>query len=434
MQTIKDTTSIVEVLRYIVASYGVEIYKEKQRLSNLIADLYTGEDRLKRLYRRMVVEDAVTQQLYAIFLKPIPEREAFYNRLVYLFKEANFYEEPFARQVLDAFLHGMNMLLVEPISTKATKEDGCWHDGYGVTYSADRKKLIRGNKELRDYKVKEGTVVICDEAFSWCGSLREITLPLSVTSIGNWAFGECLNLQRIEIPSSVTSIGDVAFVHCESLQSIELPSSVTSIGNYVFRCCSSLTSIKVDEGNMSYRDINGILFTKDLKRIICYPEGTRDEKYVIPSGVTSIGDEAFSDCNSLCEIEIPSGVTSIGDEAFFGCSNLRSIEIPSSVTNIGDSAFKDCKNLYKIKILSGVMSIGDGAFSGCSNLQNIEIPSSVTSIGNNAFSSCSSLQRIEIPSGVTSIGHYVFRWCPNLQQITIPTGILEKFKNLLHEV
>ena len=364
MQTIKDTTSIVEVLRYIVASYGVEIYKEKQRLSNLIADLYTGEDRLKRLYRRMVVEDAVTQQLYAIFLKPIPEREAFYNRLVYQFKEANFYEEPFARQVLDAFLHGMNMLLVEPISTKATKEDGCWHDGYGVTYSADRKKLIRGNKELRDYKVKEGTVVICDEAFSWCGSLREITLPLSVTSIGNWAFGECLNLQRIEIPSSVTSIGDVAFVHCESLQSIELPSSVTSIGNYVFRCCSSLTSIKVDEGNMSYRDINGILFTKDLKRIICYPEGTRDEKYVIPSGVTSIGDEAFSDCNSLCEIEIPSGVTSIGDEAFFGCSNLRSIEIPSSVTNIGDSAFKDCKNLYKIKILSGVMSIGDGAFSG----------------------------------------------------------------------
>ena len=352
MQTIKDTTSIVEVLRYIVASYGVEIYKEKQRLSNLIADLYTGEDRLKRLYRRMVVEDAVTQQLYAIFLKPIPEREAFYNRLVYQFKEANFYEEPFARQVLDAFLHGMNMLLVEPISTKATKEDGCWHDGYGVTYSADRKKLIRGNKELRDYKVKEGTVVICDEAFSWCGSLREITLPLSVTSIGNWAFGECLNLQRIEIPSSVTSIGDSVFCRCYRLQRIEIPSSVTSIG-----------------------------------------------------------DVAFVHCESLQSIELPSSVTSIGNYVFCSCSNLQNIEIPSSVT-----------------------SIGNNAFSSCSSLQRIEIPSGVTSIGHYAFSNCSSLQSIKIPSSVTSIGHYVFRWCPNLQQITIPTGILEKFKNLLHEV
>ena len=375
MQTIKDTTSIVEVLRYIVASYGVEIYKEKQRLSNLIADLYTGEDRLKRLYRRMVVEDAVTQQLYAIFLKPIPEREAFYNRLVYQFKEANFYEEPFARQVLDAFLHGMNMLLVEPISTKATKEDGCWHDGYGVTYSADRKKLIRGNKELRDYKVKEGTVVICDEAFSWCGSLREITLPLSVTSIGNWAFGECLNLQRIEIPSSVTSIGDSVFCRCYRLQRIEIPSSVTSIGDVAFVHCESLQSIE------------------------------------LPSSVTSIGNYVFCSCKNLYKIKILSGVMSIGDGAFSGCSNLQNIEIPSSVT-----------------------SIGNNAFSSCSSLQRIEIPSGVTSIGHYAFSNCSSLQSIKIPSSVTSIGHYVFRWCPNLQQITIPTGILEKFKNLLHEV
>lgn len=142
MPTIKDSSSIEEVLQYIVACYGAEIYQEKQRLSNLIADLYTGEERLKRLYRRMVMEDAVSQQLYAISLKPIQEREGFYNRLVYQFKEANFYEEAFARQVLDVFLHGMNLLLVEPISTIATEEDGEWYDEYGVKYSADRKKLI----------------------------------------------------------------------------------------------------------------------------------------------------------------------------------------------------------------------------------------------------------------------------------------------------
>ena len=148
MPTIKDSSSIEEVLQYIVACYGAEIYQEKQRLSNLIADLYTGEERLKRLYRRMVMEDAVSQQLYAISLKPIQEREGFYNRLVHQFKEANFLEEAFARQVLDAFLHGMNLLLVEPISTVATEEDGEWVDEYGVKYSADRKKLIRAPENL----------------------------------------------------------------------------------------------------------------------------------------------------------------------------------------------------------------------------------------------------------------------------------------------
>ena len=144
MPTIKDSSSIEEVLQYIVACYGAAIYQEKQRLSNLIADLYTGEERLKRLYRRMVMEDTVSQQLYVISLKPIQEREGFYNRLVFQFKEANFYEEAFARQVLDVFLHGMNLLLAEPISTKATEEDGEWYDEYGVKYSADRKNIVLG--------------------------------------------------------------------------------------------------------------------------------------------------------------------------------------------------------------------------------------------------------------------------------------------------
>lgn len=225
MPTIKDSSSIEEVLQYIVACYGAAIYQEKQRLSNLIADLYTGEERLKRLYRRMVMEDAVSQQLYSISLKPIQEREGFYNRLVYQFKEANFYEEAFARQVLDVFLHGMNLLLVEPISTKATEEDGEWVDEYGVKYSADRKKLIRASGDLNRYRILDGTVVICDCAFWCCSNLREITLPPSITSIGDHAFSSCRNLHEINVADS----------------------------------------------NNVYKAIEGVLYTKDLKTIICYP-------------------------------------------------------------------------------------------------------------------------------------------------------------------
>jgi hypothetical protein len=272
MPTIKDSSSIEEVLQYIVACYGVAIYQEKQRLSNLIADLYTGEERLKRLYRRMVMEDAVSQQLYSISLKPIQEREGFYNRLVYQFKEANFYEEAFARQVLDVFLHGMNLLLVEPISTKATEEDGEWYDEYGVKYSADRKKLIEAPGRLYgNYRVLDSTIVICDSAFFWREDLRGIALSPSVTSIGNSAFFLCKNLREITLSSNVTSIGDGAFTGCSNLQEITLPPRVTNIGKFAFYEC------------------------KNLRKII------------LPSSVTSIGYKAFLGCENLERINIPAG-------------------------------------------------------------------------------------------------------------------------------
>ena len=388
MPTIKDSSSIKEVLQYIVACYGAEIYQEKQRLSNLIADLYTGEERLKRLYRRMVMEDAVSQQLYAISLKPIQEREGFYNRLVFQFKEANFYEEAFARQVLDMFLHGMNLLLVEPISTKATEEDGEWVDEYGVKYSADRKKLIDAPESLYgNYRVLDSTIVICDNAFWFCENLQEITLPSSVTSIGDDAFFGCKNLREIILPSSVTSIGDRAFIGCRNLQ-----------------------EINVTEGNKFYRVIDGVLYTKDLKMMIYYPIRKEDKKIEILSGVTSIGNYAFWLYENLREIILPSSVTSIGDRAFWMCENLQEIILPASVTSIGNDVFNLCKNL-----------------------REITLPSSVTSIGNDAFNSCENLREITFPSSITSIGDNVFKWCRNLQRINIPAGTLEKFKELLPE-
>ena len=460
MPTIKDSSSIEEVLQYIVACYGAEIYQEKQRLSNLIADLYTGEERLKRLYRRMVMEDTVSQQLYAISLKPIQEREGFYNRLVYQFKEANFYEEAFARQVLDVFLHGMNLLLVEPISTKATKEDGEWYDEYGVKYSADRMKLIRAPENLYgNYRVLDGTVVICDDAFSGCRNLQEIILPSSITSIGNRAFSGCRNLQEIILPSSVTSIGNGAFSSCTNLKEIILPSSITSIGGGTFSGCTNLKEINIPSGVTR-------IGSKAIVRC------TNLQKIILPSSVTNIGNYAFAGCANLQEIILPSSITSIGNGIFSNCSNLQRINvaesnkfyktidgvlytkdlktiicypegkengsfvIPLGVTSIGDRAFTDCKNLQEITLPSGLTSIGNSAFESCKNLCKITLPSSVTSIGDFAFRDCRYLQEITIPSSVTSIGDNIFGgfytyWHENLKRINIPLGTFEKFKKLL---
>ena len=181
-------------------------------------------------------------------------------------------------------------------------------------------------------------------------------------------------------------ICDSAFYFCFLLE-IVIPSSVTSIGDWAFSSCDSLSKI------------------------------------VIPSSVTSIGKGAFSYCDSLLEIVIPSSVTSIGDSAFYGCYSLSEIVIPSSVTSIADGAFSSCDSLSEIVIPSSVTSVGYGAFSFCSSLSEIVIPSSVTSIGKGAFSHCDSLSEIVIPSSVTSIGDSAFSSCFSLSEIVIPSSV-----------
>jgi len=179
---------------------------------------------------------------------------------------------------------------------------------------------------------------IGDGTFEKCSSLTSITIPSGVTSIGDGAFYDCSSLTSITIPSSVTSIGDCAFTYCSSLTSITIPSSVTSIGDYAFSECSSLTSINVAAANTIYKSVNGILYSKDGTKLICYPGG-KSGSVTIPSSVTSIGSGAFCALTSLTGVTIPSSVTSIGDYAFVDCENLARVIIKGTVTSIGDSAF-----------------------------------------------------------------------------------------------
>ena len=294
-------------------------------------------------------------------------------------------------------------------------------------------------------------------AFYNCSGLSEITIPNSVTSIGDYAFRDCSSLTEVTIPDGVTNIGYMAFCDCLLLTSVTIPNSVTSIGDYAFDYCP-IEKAKIPALAISF------ISQRSLKSV------------EITSG-TSVKERAFYGCSGLTSITIPNSVTSIGSSAFYGCSSLTSITIPNSLTSIGSSAFYGCNNLTSVTIPDSVISIGQGAFSGCSSLENITIPfvggsktatsadsttlfgyifgtssyvggtateqsyssgyyvtnyipeslKRVTVTGGNilygAFYDCRGLTSIAIPNSVTSIGHYAFYDCRGLTSITIPNSV-----------
>ena len=312
-------------------------------------------------------------------------------------------------------------------------------------------------------------------AFDGCDSLTSVEIPDSVTSIGVQAFSGCDSLTSIEIPNSVTSIGDEAFAYCDNLTSVTIGNSVTNIGDDAFYYCNYLTNIKVDANNTTYKDIDGNLYSKDGTTLIQYAIGKTQTTFTISNSVTSIGDYAFYNCDSLTSVTIPNSVTSIGDGAFCDCNSLTSIEIPNSVTSIGyqafsgcdsliynikenlkylgnssnlylylagvedksittatinsnckfigSSAFRVCDSLTRIVIPNSVTSIGDWAFAHCDSLTSIVLPNSVTSIGSSAFGRCGNLISVTIGNSVTSIGNYAFNFCSSLTSIEIPSSV-----------
>ncbi|WP_304582111.1 leucine-rich repeat domain-containing protein [uncultured Alistipes sp.] len=234
------------------------------------------------------------------------------------------------------------------------------------------------------------------------------------------AFKDKKSLTSVKLPKMLKTIGDYAFSGCTLLTSITIPDSVTSIGDWIFSTCYNLSGVYITDiakwcaikfgiGN-PLRNANNL-----------YLNGKLVTDLVIPYGVTSIGDSAFSGYRKLTSVTIPNSVTSIGANAFYGCSSMTSITIPNSVTSIGNRAFRDCSGLTSITIPDGVTSIGGNAFWGCSGLTSITIPDSVTSIeGDFVFDGCTSLTSITIPDGVTRVS---FSGCSGLTSITIPDGV-----------
>lgn len=276
-------------------------------------------------------------------------------------------------------------------------------------------------------------------------TVKEITIPNYVTSIGAQAFRNYSSLTSIVISESAIDIGDYAFCNCSSLTSVTIPNSVTNIGQYAFYGCSRLTNATISDSVTNIRDY-------------AFYECNRLTIISIPDSVTDIGKYTFYGCSVLTSVTIGNGVKSIGRDAFSGCSNLTNIYytgtiskwastidglynimrssgitlyidnepitnvVLENITTINSYAFCGCSSLTSITIPNGVVSIGSGAFCHCTGLTSVSIPDSVTSIGS-AFSDCSNLEIVTIGNNVTSIGSWAFRNCARLNNITIPDSV-----------
>jgi len=226
--------------------------------------------------------------------------------------------------------------------------------------------------------------------FNHIWSLTSVTLPNTVTNIGEGAFHYCKGLTNINLGNGVIRIGDRAFADCDNLSVITIPASVREIGQHIFESSHNVLAVNVHLDNPLFSSIDGVLFNKSQTRLIQFPPG-KAGTYAVPQTVRSIEDVAF-----------------------YACYSLSNVILTASVTNIGAGAFEFCVGLTNITIPEGLRTIGDFAFFHCITLTNITLPDSLTSVGARLFEQ-SALVRAEIGRGITRFGGWhFFAYCENL--------------------
>lgn len=243
----------------------------------------------------------------------------------------------------------------------------------------------------------------------------QVTIPDGVTEIGGGGYYRTTpvfgsNVTGVTIPSSVTKIGDYAFRNCTGLTSITIPDSVKEIGGSAFSGCTNLKTATVSSTTEYETGYYGSF--PDTTEVILVGHDFTIKNGVL-SGYRGPGGQ----------VTIPNNVKEISgqyDQGVFP-SNVTGVTIPGSVVKIGEYAFKNCTGLTSVTISSGVKTIDDNAFSGCTGLTGVTIPDSVISIGDSAFSGCTGLTSVTIPNSVKEIGSGAFNGCLSLTTAYVPS-------------
>ena len=262
------------------------------------------------------------------------------------------------------------------------KDRSNWENG--VLYVSNH--LVKADVS-GDYIVKNGTKEICYLAFKGCTSLKSVTLPDTLKSIGSYAFEKCTSLESVTIPGSVKTIDNEAFYECTGLKSVKFLEGIESIGSRAFWKCGNLEEINIPKSvtRIGYDVLQDTAYIKNAENwtdgalyvdnCLLKANDTLPTVYEVKSGTRLIGDYTFLKNASAFVYSSGPGE---------GLS-ITSVKIPGSVKSIGTGAFVSCDKLSSAEIEDGVKNIGSSAFLNCTSLKTAEIPESVTEIEKKAL-------------------------------------------------
>ena len=328
---------------------------------------------------------------------------------------------------------------------------------------------ISGSGNIFVYQLQYGFPSKVDTPWDdYYKDIKRIVINEGITQIGDYAFSNCSSAESVSIPDSVTRIGLYAFLNCSGLKNVTLSENITYVGTYnAFAGCTSLTEINVHNQNQNFQSKNGILYNKDGRNLVAFPNQANYSESIF-EGVTQIHGAAFRGNTTIENLNVPGNVKSIGDYAFyyaegvkkvmlnegfksFGpnwghsfsyCSSLEEIVIPSTcgeypdlvgctnlkkVTHLGNPtsmvSLTGCKSLLEFVMPKTITSAEDFTFMNCENLRNIQLSPNLKSILSGMFYNCSSLEHIYLPESIIKINTNAFSGCTNLKSIVIPNTV-----------
>ena len=287
------------------------------------------------------------------------------------------------------------------------------------------KKLTIGSNvttELPGWSFNGGVLEALDvnclfdkSTFAQITTLEKVTLGDSITEIPNMAFLNCTGLQTVSIPSGLTKIGTQAFFGCSSLQNVTLPASLKEIGYQAFRDCDALTSITFPD-NLEKVGDQAFLITTDKGHtgsLTTVTFGAKIPSFLTWNGATSINPQLFTGQDKLTTVDMSKCEnTTISAGLFNGLTYLETIIFPTGLTKIGDNAFTNCKGLKSLEFPDSLTEIGESAFSGCTGLTYISYGSGINDIGINAFGGCTGVNVIDLHRA-TKIGELYYNGANN---------------------
>lgn len=227
------------------------------------------------------------------------------------------------------------------------------------------------------FKIENGEAIV--KEFPDASSVLEVTIPDEYEGL------------------PVTEVADFAAVNLENIETVYIGKNVKEIGTWAFENNQKLKEFKVDPENEYFCDVDGVLFTKDMKTLLFYPLSKGLET------VTETDENGETKELQVMEYTVPDGVETIRTKAFYRCQGLTSLKLPQSVVNIEEKAFFRCSALGEITLPQNLEFIGKDAFAYCGTLKEVSVPKSVRQIDEYAFYNCTGLKTVTVDNKESEI-------------------------------